>query len=30
VHLCGGTFGAGQLPDGGFQVTATLPVGEPR
>ena len=26
VHLCGGTFGAGPLPDGGFQVTATLPL----
>jgi signal transduction histidine kinase len=29
VHLCGGTFGAGQLPDGGFQVTATLPLPAP-
>jgi len=26
VHLCGGTFGAGRLPNGGFQVTATLPL----
>jgi len=26
VHLCDGTFGAGPLPDGGFQVTATLPL----
>jgi signal transduction histidine kinase len=26
VHLCGGTFGAGPLPDGGFQVTAALPL----
>ncbi len=26
VHLCGGTFGAGPLPDGGFEVTAALPV----
>ncbi len=26
VHLCGGTFSAGPLPDGGFQVTATLPL----
>jgi signal transduction histidine kinase len=23
VHLCGGTFSAGPLPDNGFQVTAT-------
>jgi signal transduction histidine kinase len=26
VHLCGGTFGAGPLPDGGFEVTAALPL----
>jgi signal transduction histidine kinase len=26
VHLCGGTFSAGPLPGGGFQVTATLPL----
>lgn len=26
VHLCAGTFGAGSLPNGGFQVTATLPL----
>jgi signal transduction histidine kinase len=26
VHLCGGTFRAGPLPDGGFQVTAALPL----
>jgi len=26
VHLCGGTFSAGPRPDGGFQVTATLPL----
>jgi len=26
VHLCGGTFGAGPLPDGGFQVMAALPL----
>jgi signal transduction histidine kinase len=26
VHLCGGTFGAGAVPGGGFQVTAALPV----
>ena len=26
VHLCDGTFGAGPLPDGGFQVTVTLPL----
>ena len=26
VHLCGGTFSAGPLPDGGFEVTATLPL----
>ena len=26
VHLCGGTFSAGPLPDGGFQVTAALPL----
>jgi signal transduction histidine kinase len=26
VHLCGGTFGAGPLPQGGFQVTAALPL----
>jgi signal transduction histidine kinase len=26
VHLCGGTFGTGPLPGGGFQVTATLPL----
>jgi signal transduction histidine kinase len=26
VHLCGGTFGAGSLPNGGFQVTAALPL----
>jgi signal transduction histidine kinase len=26
VHLCGGTFSAGPLPSGGFQVTATLPL----
>ncbi|HEX3516691.1 MAG TPA: sensor histidine kinase [Trebonia sp.] len=26
VHLCGGTFSAGPLPDSGFQVTATLPL----
>lgn len=26
VHLCGGSFSAGPLPDGGFQVTATLPL----
>jgi signal transduction histidine kinase len=26
VHLCGGTFGAGALPHGGFQVTAALPL----
>jgi signal transduction histidine kinase len=26
VHLCGGTFTAGPLPDSGFQVTAALPL----
>ena len=26
VHLCGGTFDAGRLPEGGFEVTATLPL----
>jgi signal transduction histidine kinase len=26
VHLCGGTFDAGRLPAGGFEVTATLPL----
>jgi signal transduction histidine kinase len=26
VHLCGGTFSAGPLPNSGFQVTATLPL----
>ena len=26
VHLCGGTFSAGSLPNSGFQVTATLPL----
>jgi signal transduction histidine kinase len=26
VHLCGGTFAAGPLPDGGFQVMAALPL----
>jgi signal transduction histidine kinase len=26
VHLCGGTFGAGPLPVGGFEVTAALPL----
>jgi signal transduction histidine kinase len=26
VHLCGGTFSAGPLPDGGFQVTVALPL----
>jgi signal transduction histidine kinase len=26
VHLCGGTFSAGARPDGGFQVTASLPL----
>jgi signal transduction histidine kinase len=26
VHLCGGTFSAGARPDGGFQVTAALPL----
>jgi signal transduction histidine kinase len=26
VHLCGGTFSAGPLPESGFQVTATLPL----
>ena len=26
VHLCGGTFSAGPLPNGGFQVTAALPL----
>jgi hypothetical protein len=26
VHLCGGTFTAGPRPDGGFQVTAALPL----
>jgi hypothetical protein len=26
VHLCGGTFEAGPLPDGGFAVTAALPL----
>jgi signal transduction histidine kinase len=26
VHLCGGTFAAGPLPDGGFEVTAALPL----
>ena len=26
VHLCGGTFSAGPLPDGGFAVSATLPL----
>jgi signal transduction histidine kinase len=26
VNLCGGEFSAGPLPDGGFQVTATLPL----
>jgi signal transduction histidine kinase len=25
VHLCGGEFSAGPLPQGGFEVTATLP-----
>jgi signal transduction histidine kinase len=26
AHLCGGQFSAGPLPDGGFQVAATLPL----
>jgi signal transduction histidine kinase len=26
VHLCGGTFDAGPLPDGGFEVMAALPL----
>ena len=26
VHLCGGTFDAGPLPDGGFEVRAALPL----
>jgi signal transduction histidine kinase len=26
VHLCDGTFGAGPVPGGGFQVTAALPL----
>jgi signal transduction histidine kinase len=26
VFLCGGTFSVGPLPDGGFQVTATMPL----
>jgi signal transduction histidine kinase len=26
VHLCGGTFNAGPLPNGGFQVMAALPL----
>jgi len=26
VHLCGGTFAAGPVPGGGFQVTAALPL----
>ena len=26
VHLCGGSFSAGPLPDGGFQVMAALPL----
>jgi hypothetical protein len=26
VHLCGGTFGAGPLPGGGFEVAAALPL----
>lgn len=26
AHLCGGEFSAGALPDGGFEVTATLPL----
>jgi len=26
VHLCGGTFEAGPLPDGGFAVAAALPL----
>jgi hypothetical protein len=26
VNLCGGTFSAGPLPEGGFQVTAALPL----
>ena len=26
ANLCGGEFSAGPLPDGGFQVTATLPL----
>jgi hypothetical protein len=26
VALCGGSFSAGPLPGGGFQVTATLPL----
>jgi signal transduction histidine kinase len=26
VHLCGGTFAAGTLPHGGFEVTASLPL----
>lgn len=34
VHLCGGTFNAGPLRDGGFQVMASLPLplplGDPR
>ncbi len=29
VHLCGGTFTAGPRPEGGFQVTATLPLPAP-
>jgi signal transduction histidine kinase len=29
VNLCGGTFGAGPLPVGGFQVTASLPLPAP-
>jgi signal transduction histidine kinase len=26
VHLCGGTFAVGPVPEGGFQVTAVLPL----
>jgi hypothetical protein len=26
ANLCGGEFSAGALPDGGFEVSATLPL----
>jgi signal transduction histidine kinase len=29
VHLCGGQFSAGPLPDRGFRVAAVLPLAGP-